>query len=79
MVGAVFSLVLPNTPNYLLLPGVLVVYLVTGGVHGDSGGVNLPSLTVWYALGGTVDLLIYSLGSFWAMKLLRRRHHIHSL
>jgi hypothetical protein len=29
--GAVFSFALPNTPNYLLLPGMLAVYMATGG------------------------------------------------
>jgi hypothetical protein len=72
IVGAIFSLALPNTTNYLLLPGILAVYVVTGGVHGYSSGVYLPSVPVWYALGGTIDLLLYSLAAFWVMKLLRR-------
>jgi|HubBroStandDraft_6_1064221.scaffolds.fasta_scaffold551568_2 hypothetical protein len=71
--GAVFSFALPNTPNYLLLPGMLAVYMATGGVHGDSSGMHLPSLPVWYALGGVIDLLIYALGAFWVLEILRRR------
>jgi len=51
---------------------MLTVYVVTGGVHGYSSGVYLPSLPVWYALGGTIDLLLYSLAAFSVMKLVRR-------
>jgi hypothetical protein len=58
---------------------MMLVYVVAGGVHGDSSGVHLPSLRVWYALGGIIDLLIYSLGSFWVMKLLRRSRARESL
>jgi hypothetical protein len=72
-VGAIFPFALPNTTNYLLLPGILTVYAMTGGVHGYSSGVYLPSVPVWYALGGTIDLLLYSLAAFWVMKLIPRR------
>jgi hypothetical protein len=71
--GAIFSLALPNATNYVLLPGMMVVYVAAGGVHGDSSGVHLPSLPVWNALGGFIDLLIYSFASFCAMKILHRR------
>ena len=71
-IAATISFALPNAPNYLLLPGMMVVYVVSGGVHGDSRGVHLPSLPVWYALGGTVDVIIYSLLAFLALKLRRR-------
>ena len=72
-VGAVVSLAFPNSPNYLLLPGILLVYVASGGVHGDSRGVHLPSLTVWYALGGIIDLFVYSLMAFLALRVLKRR------
>ncbi len=72
-VGAVVSLAFTNSSNYLLLPGVLMVYVATGGVHGDSRGVHLPSLPVWYALGGIIDLFVYSLVAFWAIGVLQRR------
>ena len=59
--AAIFSFLFPNTPNYVFLPGIMVVYAVSGGVHGYASGVYLPSLPVWYALGGLVNVAIYSL------------------
>ena len=73
IVGAVYSLVLPNTPNYLFLPGMMAVYVLTGGVHGDSTGVHLPSLPVWYFLGGMVNILFYPLLAFVMLKRFGRR------
>jgi hypothetical protein len=71
-IAAIVSFAFPNAPNYLLLPGMIVVYFVSGGVHGDSGGVHLPGLPVWYALGGSVDVIIYSGLAFLTLELRRR-------
>jgi hypothetical protein len=70
--GAIFSLAFPKTTNYVFLPGIMVVYILSGGVHGYSSGVYLPPLPVWYALGGFIDALIYSLLAFVALNRLRR-------
>jgi hypothetical protein len=61
LAAAAFSFLFPNTSNYVFSPGVIIVYVLSGGVHGYSSGVYLPSLPVWYALGGLVDVTIYSL------------------
>jgi hypothetical protein len=71
LAGAGFSLLFPNAPNYLFLPGIMIIYVVSGGVHGYSSGVYLPSLPVWYTLGGIVNALIYSA---LALVVFRRLH-----
>ena len=70
--GAIFSIAFPNTTNYLFLPGMMIVYVLSGGVHGYSSGVYLPPLLVWYALGGFINALIYSLLAFLTLKRLRQ-------
>jgi hypothetical protein len=60
LAAAGFSFLFPNTPNYVFLPGMIVVYALSGGVHGYSSGVYLPTLPVWYALGGLLNVTIYS-------------------
>ena len=59
-VGAVWSLLAPDRINYLFAPGMWTVYVLSGGVHGYSSGVYLPSVAVWYVLGGIINLLLYS-------------------
>jgi hypothetical protein len=61
LAAGAFSFLFPNTSNYVFSPGMIVVYVLSGGVHGYSSGVYLPSLPVWYALGGVLDVTIYSL------------------
>ena len=68
VVGAIYSMVFPNATNYLFLPGMMVVYVLAGGVHGDSTGVHLPSLLVWYVIGGIVNVAIYFLLAFVLLK-----------
>ena len=68
-IGAIYSIVLPSATNYLFLPGMMVVYVLTGGVHGD----HLPSLPVWYALGGIVNIFLYSLLAFVMVRRFGRR------
>jgi hypothetical protein len=70
--GAIFFLAFPNTTNYVFLPGMMIVYVLSGGVHGYSSGVYLPPLPLWYALGGFIDALIYSLLAFVTLNWLRR-------
>ncbi|MGA2374888.1 MAG: hypothetical protein ABSF72_05175 [Candidatus Sulfotelmatobacter sp.] len=60
LAAAAFSFLFPNVPNYVFLPGLFVVYALSGGVHGYASGVYLPALPVWYALGGLVNATIYS-------------------
>jgi ABC-type cobalamin transport system permease subunit len=71
--GAGFSLLFPSAPNYLFLPGMMIIYVVSGGVHGYSTGVYLPSLAVWYTLGGIVNALIYSALAFVVFRRLHRK------
>jgi len=71
--GATFSLIFPNTVNYAFLPGMMVVYVVSGGVHGYDSGVYLPRLPLWYALGGFVDVAIYAGLAFAVLRALSRR------
>ncbi len=61
LIAGTFSLLFPKADNYVFLPGMMVVYFLSGGVHGDSSGVHLPSLPVWYALGSLTNVIIYSL------------------
>ena len=68
-----FSLLFPNAPNYLFLPGIMIIYIISGGVHGYASGVYLPSLPVWYALGGIVDAVIYSALAFVVFQRLGRK------
>ncbi len=77
--GAAFSLIFPNVPNYPFLPGIMTVYIVSGGVHGYASGVYLPSLPVWYTLGGLVNALLYSVLAFAVLQLLHRRKNKDSL
>lgn len=72
VVGGSLSFIFP-TLAYVLSPGMLVVYILSGGVHGYSSGVYLPSLPVWYALGGLIDVVLFSF--FWlsALKVLATR------
>jgi hypothetical protein len=70
--GAAFSLALPNTTNYLFLPGMMLVYVASGGVHGYSSGVYLPSIAVWYSLGTAVNVVLYSLLAFAGLKYIHR-------
>ena len=72
LVGTGFSILFPNATNYLLFPGMMIVYFLSGGVHGYSSGVYLPSLPVWYTLGGLINTLIYSVVVFWVLRLLHR-------
>ena len=60
LAGAVWSIATPDHMNYIFMPGMLTIYAVSGGVHGYSSGVHLPSLVVWYVLGGITNLFIYS-------------------
>ena len=60
-VGGALAVLLPNKVTYLYLPGTLMVYAFSGGVHGYSSGVYLPSLPVWYALAAPVNILFYAL------------------
>ncbi len=55
-----FSAAFPQTSNYVFLPGMMVVYIASGGVHGYASGVYLPSLPLWYTLGAVVNVLVYS-------------------
>jgi uncharacterized membrane protein YhdT len=71
--GIGFSLLFPNAPNPLALPGMTIIYLVSGGVHGYSSGVYLPSLPVWYTLGGIVNAVIYSALAFAVFRRLHRK------
>jgi hydrogenase/urease accessory protein HupE len=71
--GAGFSL-FPNAPNYLFLPGIMIIYVVSGGVHGYASGVHLPSLPVWYTLGGIVNAVIYSALAFVVFQRLGRKN-----
>jgi|CZKJ01.1.fsa_nt_gi hypothetical protein len=73
LAAAAFSLLFPNTVNYVFLPGMVVVYALSGGVHGYSSGVYLPSLLIWYVLGGLVNITIYSLLLFAVIKRLGRK------
>jgi hypothetical protein len=77
--GAGFSLLLPNAPNYVFLPGMMIVYVASGGVHGFSSGVYLPGLTAWYALGGLLNVIIYSVITFMVLRLPNRRKDKDSL
>ena len=72
VLAGAFSLLFPNAPNYLFLPGMMLVYVVTGGVHGYASGVYLPSLPLWYALGGLADAAIYSTLVFMVLRGLHR-------
>ena len=67
-IAVVFSFALPSVPNYIFLPGMMVVYVLSGSVHGFSSGVYLPSLPVRYALGGIVIVFIYSVLAFAALR-----------
>jgi hypothetical protein len=73
LAAAAFSFLFPNTSNYVFSPGMIVVYVLSGGVHGYSSGVYLPSLPIWYALGGLVDVTIYSLLLFPIFRSLGRK------
>ena len=73
LVGAGFSLLFPRATNYLLFPGMVIVYVLSGGVHGDSTGVHLPSLRVWYALGSLVDVSLYSLLALLVLQYANRK------
>ena len=66
--SAVFSFALPSVPNYIFLPGMMVVYVLSGSVHGFSSGVYLPTLPVRHALGGIVIVFIYSVLAFAALR-----------
>lgn len=77
--GAGFSLIYPNATNYLFLPGMMIVYFVSGGVHGYSSGVYLPGLLGWYILGGLVNVFIYSAIAFAVLRYLSRRKDTDSL
>ncbi len=77
--GAGFSLLFPNAPNYVFLPGMMIVYVASGGVHGFSSGVYLPSLPAWYALGGLLNVIIYSLIAFMVLRHLHRKKDKDSL
>jgi hypothetical protein len=79
LAGAVFSLLFPNVQNYLLLPGIMIVFALSGGVHGYSTGVYLPSLPVWYALGGVINVVIYSVVIFLILQRLHREKNTRSL
>ncbi len=73
LVGIALSLIFPSL-TYLFAPGMLIVYVVSGGVHGYASGVYLPSsLRAWYAIGGLVDVLLYALFLFWIVKGVRSR------
>src|SRR5947208_8237807 len=58
--GAVWSFLAPDHMNYVFAPGMWIVYAVSGGVHGYSSSVYLPSISVWYTLGGLLDVCMYS-------------------
>ena len=77
--GAGFSLLFPNVPNYVFLPGMMIVYVASGGVHGFSSGLYLPSLPAWYALGGLLNVIIYSAITFMVLRRLHRRKDKDSL
>jgi hypothetical protein len=77
--GAGFSLLFPNAANYMFLPGMIIVYVVSGGVHGFSSGVYLPSLPAWYALGGLVNVIIYSVIAFLVLRRVHRKKDRDSL
>jgi hypothetical protein len=60
-VGVALAVLLPEKVTYLYLPGTLMVYALSGGAHGHSSGVYLPSLPVWYALAAPVNILFHAL------------------
>jgi hypothetical protein len=70
--SGLFSVIRPEASNYLFLPGMMVVYVASGGVHGYSSGVYLPTLPVWYALGGIVNLILYTGIAFAVSAMLQR-------
>lgn len=58
---------------------MMIVYVVSGGVHGYSSGVYLPSLPIWYALGGLINAFIYSVVAFLVLQHLQRKKNKTSL
>ena len=75
VVSGAFTIAMLNVSNYVFLPGMMVVYLVSGGVHGYASGVYLPSLSRWYALGFSVNVLIYSTLALVGLLLFRKREN----
>jgi len=60
-IGVVFAIVFPGRENYLLLPGWLSVYALSGGVHGDGPLESILSHSfLLYALVGTCNVLIFA-------------------
>ncbi len=70
LVGAALALMLPRSTTYLYLPGILVVYALSGGVHGYDSGVYLPSLPVWYLLAAPINIAFYAFITFAVRRLL---------
>lgn len=58
---------------------MIIVYALSGGVHGDSSGVHLPSLHAWYALGALVDVFLYSLLALGVLQYINRKKNKGSL
>jgi hypothetical protein len=71
-VGGALAVLLPEKVTYLYLPGTFIVYALSGGVHGYSSGVYLPSLLAWYALAAPVNILFYALLLFPIIKSVDR-------